>query len=251
MNGSETVLYPGEVIDQLGYHGLKIIQNAQKFKFTIDAFLLAGFVVPKPQHRIIDLGTGNGVLPLLFAGQDKVQEILAVEIQPELADMASRSVILNELQNQIRVIQGDIREFPGITQFNSFDHVISNPPYYPVTQGVISENPALAAAKFEVNCKLDELIKTASRLVRGNGRVSLIYPSERLGELIHVLYRYHLTPKRLCFIHVKPGFGSNLLLLEARPGAREGMKILPPLFIYNQNGEYSELMNRIFHGMKL
>lgn len=251
MNEVDIPLLSGEHLDQLGYHGLRIIQNPNKFKFTIDAFLLAGFVKPKPEQTLVDLGSGGGVLSLLFAGQDKVREVRSIEIQPELAEMSRRSVALNQLEQQIQVIHGDLRVLPENLRLNSFDHVISNPPFYPVGQGLVSENKALAMAKFEVGCTLKELIKTMAKLVKGNGRVSLIYPSERLSELIAVLYQFHLTPKRICLIFPYPGTESNLVLLEARPGAKDNLKVLPPFYIYQQDKEYSEAMKRIFHGEKI
>jgi len=245
------VLKPGERIDRLGYQGLQIIQNPAVFKFTLDAFLLTGFIRPKPSETIVDLGTGSGVLPLLLAGQNRVSRVTGVEIQPELADMARRSVRLNRLENQITIIQGDLREIHRQLPVNGFHWVVTNPPYYPAGAGVVSENPALAMAKFEVACTLQDWVRAASRLVKGNGRVAAIYPTERLAELITVMIQHHLTPKRLCFVYSYPDAGSNLVLLEARPGGKPGLQVLPPLTIYTQPGQYSERMNQIFAGKKI
>jgi len=245
------VLKPGERIDRLGYQGLQIIQNPAVFKFTLDAFLLTGFIRPKPSETIVDLGTGSGVLPLLLAGQNRVSRVTGVEIQPELADMARRSVRLNRLENQITIIQGDLREIHRQLPVNGLHWVVTNPPYYPAGAGVVSENPALAMAKFEVACTLQDWVRAASRLVKGNGRVAAIYPTERLAELITVMIQHHLTPKRLCFVYSYPDAGSNLVLLEARPGGKPGLQVLPPLTIYTQPGQYSERMNQIFAGKKI
>ncbi len=251
MTNGNIVLKPGERIDRLGYQGLQIIQNPAVFKFTLDAFLLTGFIRPKPSETIVDLGTGSGVLPLLLAGQDRVSRVTGVEIQPELADMARRSVRLNRLENQITIIQGDLREIHRQLPVNGFHWVVTNPPYYPAGAGVVSENPALAMAKFEVACTLQDWVRAASRLVKGNGRVAAIYPTERLAELITVMIQHHLTPKRLCFVYSYPDAGSNLVLLEARPGGKPGLQVLPPLTIYTQPGQYSERMNQIFAGKKI
>jgi tRNA1Val (adenine37-N6)-methyltransferase len=248
VTGPNEILLEGERIDRLGYQGLQIIQDPRKFKFTIDAFLLAGFIEPKPHHRIVDLGTGGGVLPLLIAGQREVERIFGIEIQPELVEMAQRSVQLNNLNQKIFITQGDIRELPLAFQPNTFDYVIANPPFFQLDKGVISENNALAQAKFEISCTLEDLIKTASRLVKANGKVALIYPTERLLDLFLNLNRFHLTPKKVRFIHPKPSAKSNLILVEARPGAKNGTEVPAPLFIYDQNGEYSPEMNQIFHG---
>jgi tRNA1Val (adenine37-N6)-methyltransferase len=240
----------GEILDQLGYQGLKILQNPTKFKFTLDAFLLAGFVNPKPTDNLIDLGTGGGVLPLLIAGPATLRLAVGLEIQPELAEMARRSVALNQLEERITIVEGDLRHLPETLTPNSFDWVISNPPFFPVAKGVISENQALAMAKFELACTMEEVVKAAARLVRGNGRVALIYPAERLRELLFQLERVYLSPGRLCFVHNQAGANAQLVMVEARPGSRQGLTVLPPIFIYERDGQYSERMNQIFHGKK-
>ena len=244
-------LLPGEYVDRLGYGGLQIIQNPEKFKFTIDAFLLTGFINPGPKDRLMDLGTGSGVLSLLIGGSKQVDSIWGLEIQPELAEMARRSVILNGLEAKVRILTGDLRDLPTELKLNSFDYVISNPPYYPTGKGVIPKNQALAMAKFEISCKLEDVLIAAKRLVKGNGKFALIYPTERFTELVVALERHNLVPKRICFIHPQPGVRSNLFLLEARPGAGREVEILSPVIVSDQNGEYSEQMNRIFYGGKI
>ena len=244
-------MLPGERIDRLGYHGLRIIQNPEKFKFTIDAFLLTGFIDPGPKDRLLDLGTGAGVLALLVAGTKRIGSVYGLEIQPELADMARRSVVLNGLEDKVRILTGDLRNPPPELKLNSFDYVISNPPYYPAAKGVVPENQALATAKFEICCNLEDVVIAAKRLVKGNGRFALIYPSERLVELVSTLERHNLIPKRMCLIYPKPEAKSNLVLMEARPGVGRGIEILAPLIVSGQNGEYSDQMNRIFQGEKI
>ena len=251
MSEKNVPLFPGERIDRLGYQGLQIIQNPEKFKFTIDAFLLTGFINPGAKDSLIDLGTGGGVLSLLIGGSKKAGAVYGLEIQTELAEMARRSVALNGLEDRVRILTGDLRNLPSELSLNSFDYVVTNPPYYPVGKGVISPNQALAMAKFEIGCKLEEIIIAAKRLVKGNGRFALIYPTERFLELSGALVRHNLIPKRICFIHPKPAAKSNLCLVEARPGAGREVEILPPVIVSDQNGEYSEQMNRIFNGEKI
>lgn len=241
-------LLEGERIDLLGRKGLRIIQNPQKFKFTIDAFLLTGFIEPKKNHRIIDLGTGGGVLPLLIASRQEVQCICGLEIQPELASMAGRSVALNGLEGKITILEGDLRNLPDTLKPNSFDYVITNPPFFATVQGIISENHALAKAKFEIDCTLEDVVKSAARLVRANGRVAIIYPAARLADLLLNMAKVHLSPARLRPVYPKPGVGANLVLMEARPSAKCPLEVLPPLTINNETGEYSAEMNRIFNG---
>lgn len=230
---------------------MQIIQNPEKFKFTIDAFLLTGFVDPGPKDRLIDLGAGGGALSLLIAGAGRVGSVYGLEIQPDLADMARRSVILNGLDTKIKIVDGDLRKLPSELKRNSFDYVIANPPFYPENKGVIPQNQALAMAKFEISCKLEDLVVAAKRLVKGNGKFAMIFPSQRFAELLIVLHNNSFTPKKICFIHPKPGFKSNLVLIESRPGSGHAVEILSPVIVSDENGEYSEMMNRIFHGGKI
>lgn len=241
-------LKAGESIDRLGYRGLRIIQNPAKFKFTMDAFLLSAFIDPKPDQRILDLGSGGGVLPLLIAGQREVASVLGVEIQTELVDMALRSVTLNGLEDKINIEMADLRSLPASFRTNSFDYVITNPPFFEVTSGVVSENNSLALAKFEINCTLDDIAKAAARSVKANGKVAIIYPSERFNDLLLTFNNHHLTPKRICFIYPKPTTKSSLVLMEARPSAKKGIEVLPPITVYEMTGAYTDIMERIFRG---
>lgn len=251
LRNSDVQLRDGEVVDQLGYQGLKIIQDPRKFKFTIDALLLASFIKPKTTQRVIDLGSGGGVLPLLLAGQDQVQQVVGLEIQPELVDMATRSVILNQLEAQVIFYEADLRQqLPQDLRPNSFDYVISNPPYFPVDAGMVSENQALAIAKFELCCSLPDVLRAAVRLVKGNGKIALIYPSQRMEHLFGHLRQFNLSPQKVCYVHPNHTASSNLMLVEARPGKKSNLQVLPPIFVYDNN-RYSPLMDQIFHGEKL
>jgi tRNA1Val (adenine37-N6)-methyltransferase len=209
---------------------------------------LTAFVHPGPDDCLIDLGAGGGALSLLIAGTKRVGSVYGLEIQPELADMARRSVALNGLETKVKVLDGDLRCLPADLKLNSFDYVIANPPYYPENKGMISPNPALAMAKFEIGCKLEDVVIAAKRLVKGDGKFVMIFPSERFTELLSVLKKNSLNPKKICFVHPKPGSISNLVLVEARPGSGPAVQILSPVVISDQNGEYSKEMNRIFHG---
>ncbi len=240
-----------ENIDRLGYHGLRIIQNPSKFKFTMDAFLLAAFIDPKPQHKIIDLGSGGGVLSLLIAGQRKVTSVLGIEIQPDLVEMARRSLKLNQLEKTVNFEVADIRNLPGEIADNSFDYVITNPPFFEKDRGLVSENSSLARAKFEIDCTLEDIVAAAAKCVKGNGKVAIVYPTERLNDLMAIFNKRHLMPKRICFIHPRAGEKSNLVLMEARPGAKKGVEVLSPVTVYRSGGDYTDAMEKIFHGFSL
>ena len=242
-------LKTGESIDRLGYHGLQIIQDPSKFKFTMDAFLLSAFIDPKPQHKIIDLGSGGGVLSLLIAGQRQVASVWGVEIQSELVEMARRSLSLNQLEKIVNFEVADIRNLPVEFIDNSFDYVITNPPFFETDRGMVSENNSLARAKFEIDCTLEDIATAAAKCVRANGKVALIYPTERLNDLMVIFNKRHLIPKRICFIHPRPGEKSNLVLMEARLGAKKGIEVIAPITVYENGGAYTDTMEKIFHGI--
>lgn len=245
------LLKDGESIDRLGYHGLRIIQNPLKFKFTMDAFLLASFIDTKPQYKILDIGSGGGVLSLLIAGQNEIASVAGIEIQPELVEMFRRSVALNGMENKIHVALGDLKELPAPFSGNSFDYVMINPPFFEKDRGMVSENHSLARAKFEIDCTLEDVAMAAAKCVKANGKVAIIYPTERLNDLVIVFNKRHLMPKRICFIHPKPGEKSNLVLMEARPGAKKGIEVLAPITVYEAGGDYTDTMEKIFHGFHL
>jgi tRNA1Val (adenine37-N6)-methyltransferase len=248
MPNPEIQLKEGERIDQLGYDGLRIIQNPERFKFTIDAYLLAGFAETRPEDRLIDLGCGGGVLSLLIAGRKKAREITGLEIQPELADMASRSVALNDLAEKIKILRGDLRDLPAELEPASFDWVISNPPYFEKGNGLLPPKGALARAKFELDCSLIDVVRAAAKLVKANGKTAFIYPAGRLPELLEALRAMKLAPVRLQMVHSKPDSLANLVLCEARPNSRRVLQVMPPIFIYDQKSTYSSEMMRIFKG---
>lgn len=243
-------LKPGERVDRLGYQGLSIIQDPFKFKFTLDAFLVTGFVSPKPDERVLDLGSGGGVIPLLLAGQDGVGTVCGIEIQDDLVEMARRSAALNGLADRIQIVSGDLRQITCYFLPNTFDAVLANPPYYPVIRGVVPQKNAVAAAKFEIDCELADWVKAAAAMLKANGRMVAVYPAQRLAELIEVLHDHHLTPKRLRLVFSKPESPGNLVLIEARPGGKPGLNVLAPLYIHESNGKFTLAMEQIFRGQK-
>jgi tRNA1(Val) A37 N6-methylase TrmN6 len=155
-------------------------------------------------------------------------------------------VALNQLEAKIQIREGDIRELPGDLKMNSFDYVVTNPPFFPVAEGIPSANDALAMAKFEITCTLEDVIKAAGRLLRGNGRLALIYPAKRLPELFLTLSKYHFNPRKLRMIHPGQTKDANLLLLEASPNHQGALEISPPLIVYDEKGQYTPEIDRIY-----
>jgi len=239
-------LRPGERLDDLGRGGLRIIQHPGRFPFAVDPVLLAHFVTVRPRERILDLGTGSGVIPLLLAAQYPEAVVTGLELQAEIAEMASRSVRLNALQHQIRVDCGDYRSVRALYGHGRFDVVTMNPPYREVGRGAVSPDEVRAAARHELEGSLSETVQSAAVAVRFGGRVALVYLAERLADLMMALRHQRLEPKRIRFVHPRAGRRANLLLLEAVKGGGAGLSIEPPLVVYTDGQSFSPEMQAIY-----
>lgn len=242
-------LRPGERLDDLGRSGLRIIQHPGRFPFAIDAVLLAHFVRVRRSDRIIDFGTGTGIIPLLLGALHPTVRVTGVEIQPESAEMAARSVALNELSHRISVDCGDHRDAPVRYGQGSFDVVTMNPPYREAFRGKVSPLVARAAARHETTGTLAEALQAASKVLRHRGILSVVFLAERLVDLAYQLRTYRLEPKRLRLIHSRLDKPANLVLVEAVKGGRSGLATLPPLAVYEAPGVYSPEMREIYGGL--
>lgn len=237
--GSSSLLRPDETLDALGYGELQIIQPHHGFRFTIDPILLAGFVQVKPGERWIDLGSGNGVLPLLLATREKLLQITGVEIDLASADRARRNVVLNGLENQIDIIEGDLRALRKFLAAQTCDTVITNPPYRRPESGRISSGAARSIARHELHGTIEDFLDTSRYLLKNGGRFYAIYLAERLPELLSKMSAKNIEPKRLRCIHSQRNNEAHLVLIEGRRSGRPGLTILPPLFLY-EGDVYSE-----------
>ncbi|SDJ81729.1 tRNA1Val (adenine37-N6)-methyltransferase [Natronincola ferrireducens] len=234
-----------ERIDDLQVNGLKIIQNPKGFCFGIDAVLLANFVALKQNAKVVDLGTGTGIIPILLAGKSNTSHITALEIQDEVADMARRSVQLNRLENRIDILTMDLKEGEKILPVNTFDVVTSNPPYmHP--EGLLNLEDTKSISRHEIKCSLEDVIKTASRLLKHLGRFFMVHRPQRLVDIMYYCRQYKLEPKQLQFIHPTYGKKPNLLLLECRKAANPELKILDPLYVYEETGKYTKEIYEIY-----
>lgn len=248
MKLSRIELQENERLDDLIHNNLKIIQSSDHFAFSIDAVLLADFVEVKPKDRVIDLGTGTGVIPLLLATKNDPDQVVGVEIQPELVEMAKRSVEYNELENIIRIQKADIKQLKESFSAESFDLVVSNPPYLPLGQGRVNPDKSIALARHEIKVKLEDIIKISSYLVRYGGRVFYVYRAKRLDELLEVMNYYNLQPKCMRLIQPQVDESCNLVLVTGIKGANPGLEVDKPLVIYRSNGEYTEEVLEIYYG---
>ncbi|AKL93594.1 methyltransferase small [Clostridium aceticum] len=239
------LLKQSERIDDLQVNDLKIIQNPEGFCFGIDAVLLANFVTLKKNARVVDLGTGTGIIPILLAGKSRTSHITALEIQEEVADMASRSVRLNQLEDRIKILPMDLKKAEEVLPVNSFDVVTSNPPYmHP--KGLLNPEDRKSISRHEIKCSLEEVIAVASRLLKHLGRFFMVHRPQRLADIMYYCRQYKLEPKQLQFIHPTYDKKPNLLLLECRKAAKAELKVMDPLYVYDQEGNYTEEIHKIY-----
>lgn len=228
-----------ETLDDLLIRGLQIIQKRKGFRLTLDSVLLAHFVSLKEGDRAVDLGTGTGVIPLLLSTRTKKITITGIEIQQEMAEMASRSVQLNGLEEVINICRGDIRDIHKVLGGGIFTVVCANPPYWTMGEGEINTQPELAIARHEVACVLEDVVSSASKLLNYQGRFALIHRVERLADLFALLRQYQLEPRRMRLIHSYRDKAAHLVLVEARKKAPPDLKALPPLIIYEKPGHFT------------
>jgi len=241
------ILKEGERLDRLLWGGLRIIQSGRYFSFALDSVLLAWFANIGGRDQVADLGCGTGVLSLLLSARAAEATFTAIEIMPELADAAARSVAINNLDGQIKVINGDLSTAAGLIGRAGFDLVVCNPPYRPVKRGKLSPNPLRAAARSEVYCTLQDVIRESSALLKPGGKLALVYLPGRLEELLVLLGQYGLSAARLRLVQPSVNKGANIVLLEAVKGSGGELKLEPTWHVYEEDGTYSAPIKEIFN----
>ena len=226
-----------ERIDDLQRNGYRIIQKKKGFCFGMDAVLLSGFAQVKEGEVAVDLGTGTGIIPILLEAKTKGKHFTGLEIQEEVAEMAGRSVRLNQLENRVDIVRGDIKEASRLFGKASFT---SNPPYMNDNHGL--KNPELpkAIARHEVFCTLDDVCREASLLLKSGGRFYMVHRPHRLAEIITALKTYKLEPKRMKLVHPFVDKEANMVLIEAVRGGRSMMKVEAPIIVYREPGVYTQ-----------
>ena len=226
-------IHENETLDDLLEGNLKILQKRDGYRFSNDSILLADFVGIPQGNSIVDLGTGCGILPILMAHKTQMKMIVGVEIQKDLAEMAKRSVALNNFSGRVIVIREDIRNIKDLFSAESFDNVLSNPPYRRVSSGRISPHPQKAIACNEIQCSIGDVLKISSYLLRPKGKVYLIFPALRLSDLMCELKESNLEVKKLQIVYSGADSEGKRVLVEASKDGGGGLKILKPLFVHD------------------
>lgn len=240
------MLKTNERIDELGCSGLKIIQNSDWFCFGMDAVLLANYCDIKKNSTVVDLGTGTGIIPILLYGKNDVKKIYGIEIQKEVAEMASRSVELNNLNQTIEILNIDLKQTEQVLGNNLFDVVTSNPPYMPLDSGLKNNTDNRTISRHEKKCNLRDVIETANRLLTHNGRFFLVHRPNRIVDILVLLREYKLEPKSIRFVHPKVGKSPNLVLIKSIKAAKPDLKFEDPLYVYNEDGSYTDELLDIY-----
>lgn len=243
-----TNLLPGERVDDLQRKGYKIIQNEEKFCFGMDAVLLSSFTMVKPGEKVLDLGTGTGIIPILLEAKTEGEHFTGLEIQAESADMARRSVELNNLTSKIDIVEGDIKEASKIFGKNTMNVVTVNPPYMNDLHGI--KNPELpkAIARHEVLCTLEDVVREGAAVLKQNGRMYMVHRPHRLVEIITMMTKYKLEPKRMRLVHPYKDKEANMVLIEALKGGKSMIKVEEPLVVYKDVNVYTEELLKLYGG---
>lgn len=245
----KSILKAGERIDQLFSTDVKIIQNKDVFSYSIDSVLLSRFPKIPSRGLIVDLCSGNGAVGL-FASTRTKAPIIEVELQERLANMAERSIQLNQLENQVQMINDDLKNLLKHVPRSGVDLILCNPPYFKVSEMSkknLSEHYLLA--RHEIATNLEEICEVARHALKSNGRLAMVHRPDRFLDIIDTMRQYNLAPKRIQFVYPKIGKDANMLLIEAiKDGSTDGLKILPPLFVHKENGDYTDDIFEIYYG---
>ena len=235
-----------ERLDDLGINGYQIIQDPEKFCFGIDAVLLSEFAKVKPGKRVLDMGTGTGIIPILLAAKTKAGHITGLEIQEESAEMANRSVCYNDLSSLIDIVTGDIKDCETIFGRESFDVITCNPPYMIAGHGLKNPSMPKTIARHEVLCNLEDIISQASKALVEGGYFYMVHRPFRLAEIMVTLSKYRLEPKRMRLVHPYVDKEPNMVLIEAKKGANSRILVEKPLVVYSGVGEYTDEIYEIY-----
>ena len=231
----------------LNYKDLKIMQNTDWFAFSLDSVLLANFVtINKNTKKIIDFCTGNAPIPLILSTKTN-SNIIGVELQEEVYKLAKKSVEINNLQDQIEILNMDIKNLTDKYETDTFDVITCNPPYFKVKESSnLNDNDIKTIARHEIHITLEEILSLSKKLLKNNGIISIVHRPERLVEIIELMRKNNIEPKKIRFVYPKKDSDCNTILIEGSKNGNPGLKILPPLYVHDENGKYLDEIEEMF-----
>lgn len=235
-----------ESIDDLQLNGLMLIQKKSGFRFGVDAVLLSDFANIKKKHRVLDLCTGTGIVPFLAYGKYSPKEVWGVEIQEDMVEMANRSSKLNNTDDIVKFKCADLKDKNLVNELGRFDVITVNPPYKLNNAGILNPNDKLAIARHEILCNLEDVIVSARRLLADNGRMFIVHRPERLADIFGLMRKYSIEPKRVKMIHPSAKKAPNIVLVEGQRDGGAFLKWEEPLYVYDENGNYSKEIDKIY-----
>jgi len=239
-------LLEGESIDDLQLDNLYIIQKEKGFRFGVDAVLLSHFAKVKRSHRVVDLCTGTGIVPFLLYGKYKPKEVIGIEIQEDMAEMATRSSIYNNTEEIIKFYNGDLKDLKLLDKLGKFDVLTVNPPYKLNNAGILNAEDKLAIARHEILCNLEDVIVASRKLLKDNGRMFIVHRPERLIDIFELMRKHKIEPKRVQMIHPNTKKPPNIVLVEGQRDGGAFLKWDEPIYVHNEDGSYTSQINKIY-----
>lgn len=239
-------IYDDETLDDLQLNNIYIIQKKKGFRFGVDAVLLANYANIKKHNHVIDLCSGTGIIPILLAGKTCAEDITGIEIQNEMVEMANRSVLYDNLQDRVNFVSGDITDDIFMKNFKKYDVVTVNPPYKKFNSGIINPNDKEAIARHEICVNLEGVIKACKIVMNDSGRMYMVHRPERLADIFCLMRKYKIEPKRIKMVYPSPKKRPNIVLIEGQNYGGEFLKWEAPLYVYNEDGKYSDEINQIY-----
>jgi len=244
----DILLKDNERIDDLQINNLKIIQNSEGFCFGIDSILLSDFAKHiKNKANVVDLGTGTGIISILLTAKTNASKILGVELQEHVADMAKRSIVLNNLQNKVSIIHEDMRNLDKKLTLGYYDAIVTNPPYMKKDSGLKNENNTKLISRHEVECTLEDIAKISFKLLKNNGEFYMVHRPERLVDIMEIFRRYKLEIKEIRLVFSSENSQANLVLIKAIKNGKSFLKVKKPLYIYKDDGKYTDEILEIYN----
>ncbi|SHI02186.1 tRNA1(Val) (adenine(37)-N6)-methyltransferase [Clostridium grantii] len=243
---NENLIKDDETLDDLQLKDLFVIQKKDKFRFGVDAVLLANFANVKSNSTVIDLCSGTGIVPFVIKGKNNPSKIIGLEIQEEMVEMAQRSVLYNKLENKIDFIKGDLKNIEMLKKLPKADVVTVNPPYKVYNSGIINPDDKIAIARHEICCNLEDVILACRTLLKDNKRMYMVHRPDRLVDIFTLMRKYKIEPKRVRMVHPNVNKAPNIVLIEAQRDGGSFLKWESPLFVYDEHGNYTEELTRIY-----